>query len=219
MSQPRKLILLALVFYGILVGVLPYALSEFFGLQTDPRKVRVAFYPWNFSPQCAISLFVAATLKDWWKALLIPVAIRVGTDFGIWLITQDIDLAIYPYQAMVYFGLFLFIAIGLLLRMENSPLSLKKATTTGQRALRIGGAGFAAEFLFFIVSNFGSWLMYDTFPHTPAGLLACYIVAIPFFGRSLASTLVYCGMIFGAYAWHEERVVNEERPLAAQRIE
>src|SRR5262245_18048557 len=123
MSQPRKLIFLALILYSVAIGVLPYLLASVFGVQTDPRT-RVAFYPWNFSPLCAISLFAASTITDWKKALLVPMALRLATDAGIWLISGDIDFAIYPYQVIVYIGMLLFIATGILLRMEKSPLSL-----------------------------------------------------------------------------------------------
>ena len=220
MTQPRKLLLAALVFYGIVVGVLPYALHEFFGLQTDPRKTQGAvFYPWNFSPLHAIALFTAATMTDWRKAIFIPIAMRVGTDLGIFLVTGDRSLALYDYQAIVYGGMLLFVVLGVLLRREHSPLSLRGASGGGERSLRIGGAALSGEVLFFLISNFGSWLMYDTYPHTASGLMACYIACIPSFGRSLIGTIVYSGALFGGSAWLENRGRAGEHAIVPQRVD
>ena len=57
--------------------------------------------------------------------------------------------------------------------------------------------GFAGSFVFFIVSNFGVWVLgspgLDNLPYEKslAGLIECYIFAIPFFGNSFLSTLIF----------------------------
>ncbi|HTX77363.1 MAG TPA: DUF6580 family putative transport protein [Terracidiphilus sp.] len=52
---------------------------------------------------------------------------------------------------------------------------------------------------FFLVSNFGVWLMGTMYPHSGAGLLACYAAALPFHGleNDLASTVIVAGLAFG----------------------
>lgn len=46
-----------------------------------------------------------------------------------------------------------------------------------------------ASVSFYLLSNFGSfWFFY---PHTLAGLMTCYIVAVPFYSRTLVSDLVF----------------------------
>ncbi|MBP7876283.1 hypothetical protein KA012_04795 [Candidatus Woesebacteria bacterium] len=47
----------------------------------------------------------------------------------------------------------------------------------------------SASFLFFIVSNFGSW--YYWYPRTIDGLILCYSLAIPFYARTLTGDLVF----------------------------
>ena len=51
---------------------------------------------------------------------------------------------------------------------------------------------------FFILSNFAVWaggsVMY---PHTAAGLAACYISAIPFYANDVMSTAITAGALFG----------------------
>ncbi|MBP7875986.1 hypothetical protein KA012_03250 [Candidatus Woesebacteria bacterium] len=47
----------------------------------------------------------------------------------------------------------------------------------------------SASFLFFIISNFGSW--YYWYPRTIDGLILCYSLAIPFYARTLTGDLVF----------------------------
>jgi hypothetical protein len=47
------------------------------------------------------------------------------------------------------------------------------------------------------VSNFGTWALSGMYPHTSAGLGACYVAAIPFFQNTLAGDLFYAALLFG----------------------
>jgi len=47
-------------------------------------------------------------------------------------------------------------------------------------ATMIGGA-LAGSLVFYLSTNFATWLLTDMYPHTAEGLLACYVAALPFF--------------------------------------
>ena len=66
---------------------------------------------------------------------------------------------------------------------------------------------------FFLLTNLGVWLVGDghLYPRTPAGLMACYVAALPFFGRTLAADLGYATVLFGLHAWLSRRVFPAER--------
>ena len=57
--------------------------------------------------------------------------------------------------------------------------------------------GFIGSLIFFIVSNFGVWALGSPGVHDIAyeknlnGLVECYILAIPFFGNTFLSTLIF----------------------------
>ena len=57
--------------------------------------------------------------------------------------------------------------------------------------------GFAGSLIFFIISNFGVWALgspgvYDiAYEKNLNGLVQCYILAIPFFGNTFLSTLIF----------------------------
>ena len=58
---------------------------------------------------------------------------------------------------------------------------------------RISGA-LIGVLLFFIITNFGVWSL-GTYGYTFEGLLLCYTLAIPFFGNTLISTLIFSAVI------------------------
>ena len=47
---------------------------------------------------------------------------------------------------------------------------------------------------FYILSNFGVWLS-GMYTYDISGLINCYIVAIPFFGNTIFSTIIYSSII------------------------
>jgi hypothetical protein len=77
--------------------------------------------------------------------------------------------------------------------------------------VRFGFACLAAPLSFFLISDFGVWLGFNSYPHTFNGLLACYVAAIPYQGRITASTGLFAGILFGTqqlYAWRENHKVH-----------
>ena len=52
----------------------------------------------------------------------------------------------------------------------------------------------ASLIAFYIISNFGVWLS-GVFTYNISGLLNCYIAAIPFFGNTILSTIIYSSII------------------------
>ncbi len=68
---------------------------------------------------------------------------------------------------------------------------------SGTILTRLSGALFGA-LLFFLVTNFGVWVS-GTYGYSLEGFLNCYILAIPFFGYSLISTLVFSSLIEAVY--------------------
>ena len=48
--------------------------------------------------------------------------------------------------------------------------------------------------LFYIITNFGVWSL-GSYGYTLGGLITCYLLAIPFFGNTLVSTLIFSLLI------------------------
>ena len=68
--------------------------------------------------------------------------------------------------------------------------------------LRVAGGVLASATSFFLLSNFMVWASAATegtamYPHTAAGLGACYAAALPFYGNDLLSTGLFAAAFFG----------------------
>ena len=72
-----------------------------------------------------------------------------------------------------------------------SPIIMKKMNTKS-----IVLSSIISPSIFFIISNFGVWLMGSTYTFNLSGLIACYIAGIPFFDESLISTVLFALTIF-----------------------
>ena len=52
-----------------------------------------------------------------------------------------------------------------------------------------------ASFAFFLISNLGVW--WYSYPHTVSGLIACYVLAIPFYKYTLIGDMIFGYGFFG----------------------
>ena len=76
--------------------------------------------------------------------------------------------------------------------------------------LSIAGVTFLASVQFFIITNLGVWMMMPLYPHTTAGLLQCYLAAIPFFQYTLIGDLVFTPVLFLLHKVLADKSSNQE---------
>ena len=62
------------------------------------------------------------------------------------------------------------------------------------------GCSLLSSVLFFVVTNFGSWLWFGSYAPTLSGLGHCYLAAVPFFRHTVAGDLAFSIVLFGSYA-------------------
>jgi hypothetical protein len=148
---------------------------------------RVVPHPWNFTAVGAMCLFGGAHFRRRWQAFLVPLAALVISD--IVLAATRYDFSLFGYTSIwVGYGLFALTAlIGMLLRGR---------VTVG----RVAAAAVGASVMFFLVSNLVAWVEgHGGYPYTPAGLVACYVAAIPFAQNMFLANLFYSAVLFGGY--------------------
>jgi len=147
--------------------------------------LRLVPHPPNFTPIGAMALFSGAYLgRRGAVALVAPLGA---------LFLSDLVLGFYRGMPTVYFSVALIVIIGWVALRRVSPI-------------RVGGAAIASSVLFFMLTNFGTWLSSGFYPRTLAGLEACYIAAIPFFQNTVAGDLFYAAVLFGGFALLERTV-------------
>ncbi len=181
MSKSRVWFFAALFAYALVCRLLPYVLGSF-GMTLDPSQ---SWYPWNFSPLMAVSLFGGACAAERRWSIALPLLVMFLSDIGIWGLTGRWDWAFPPSQPLIYACFASAAVLGWLIRSRPRVIT--------SLPLAIG-----AESVFFLVSNFAVWWFGEgsSYPPTMNGLLLCYTVGLPFFGRSLVSTWLYCSVLF-----------------------
>jgi hypothetical protein len=155
--------------------------------------VRLVPHPPNFSPIGGVALFGGARLRAW-QAYVVPLLAMVLTD----PIRSRLEGGYPAYSLMtpiIYASFLLSVYLGrTFLRNTNNPL-------------RIATVALAGSLQFFVITNFFVWLRAaDMYPQTISGLAACYVAALPFFGRTVLADLFYSAVLFGAYALVSRRL-------------
>src|SRR6266704_4239199 len=154
--------------------------------------LRVIPHPPNVASITAVALFGGAYLTKR-LALIVPLAA---------LLLSDLVLGFYSHMEVVYGSFLLVVCLGFLLQRKRS-------------ALRIAGAALASSVVFFVVTNFGVWAFESLYPKTAAGLLTCYVAAIPFFQNTLVGDALYTAVLFGGFALAEKLFpILRERDLS-----
>src|SRR5438270_9016860 len=145
--------------------------------------VAVRFLPhtFHFTPVGASLLFFGA--KQPRKFMWIPVAAFALSDIALNRFVYHYPISLETFSSTIWYALA--VVIGSLLKQK-------------QDVLRVAGAALAGSVSFFIISNFAVWAAYNMYPKTAAGLVACYVAAIPFFQRTLASDMIYTLAFFAA---------------------
>ena len=146
--------------------------------------LRLVPHPPNFTPIGAMALFSGAYLSRRSLAFAAPLAA---------LLLSDLVIGFYPELLFVYVSVAATVLLGW-------------AVPRRRTVLRVAAAAVAASVLFYLLTNFGVWLLMDYYPKTFAGLIACYVAAIPFFQNTLAGDRFYSGLLFGGFALLERAV-------------
>lgn len=132
----------------------------------------------NFSPLYSLLIFSGAyiTRTRWAFLPLLSLAI------------SDLFLGLYAWPIMlsVYGSLAINVLIGRQLKKNLS-------------AINVLTASLISALIFFLITNTAVWSFGTWYSHNLSGLMSCYTLAIPFFKTTLISTLLYSGLMFGAY--------------------
>jgi hypothetical protein len=145
---------------------------------------RVVPHPWNFVPIGAIALFGGAKFERRAFGIAIPL---------LTMLIGDAFVGFHSLMPVVYATYALIAVIGMLLRNRENVAT-------------IGTCALLSSTIFFITTNFAMWALGTTYAKTGAGLVACYIAAIPFFGNTIASDLLFTAVFFGAFALAERKI-------------
>ena len=156
---------------------------------------RLLPHPENMTPITAMALFAAANLPDRRLSFGLPLAAMLIGDIVLY-VTRDAAYqnVMLPMTACVYLSIVLIGCLGRWLQTKKTMA-------------RILGTATLGSILFFLLTNFGVWVVFaDEYPRTLSGLLDCYIAGLPFFRNALIGDLGYTGLLFGGFTLLEQAV-------------
>jgi uncharacterized BrkB/YihY/UPF0761 family membrane protein len=136
---------------------------------------RLVPHPANFAPIGGLALFSGTNFKNKFSFLIPMLAMLIS----------DIFLGFHATMPFIYLSFFIIYFIG-----RNTKIN------KWQNLLLVS---LISSILFFIITNFGVWLYFNTYPKTIEGLIQCYMMGIPFFRNTLLSDLLYSFSFFYGY--------------------
>jgi hypothetical protein len=137
----------------------------------------------NFTAVGGALLYFGA--RRTWREMLAPLAALVATDFYLTLFAYH-----YPMHWQGYVPTWTWYIAA----MALGQILLRSRTTLP----RFISAVVLGPTSFFLMSNFGVWLVGDMYAKTWDGLVACFVAGLPFYRNDLASTTIIAGLAFGA---------------------
>ena len=152
----------------------------------------------NVWPVDALALFGGAWLTDRRLAFAVPLAAMAISDSILGFDGLGTELAVYGCAAAT-------VGLGIWVGRNRS-------------VLRIGSAAIAASLLSFVVTDLAVWVFGTLYPHTFAGLVTCYVAAIPFLRNLVAGDLGYTALLFGGFALLDRTILPVREGAAAARL-
>ncbi|MGH8182856.1 MAG: DUF6580 family putative transport protein [Rhodanobacteraceae bacterium] len=145
--------------------------------------------PWNFTPVEAMALFGGAYFASRGLAVAIPLIAMACADAVIAFALPHAELSQWLMMVPVIYGCIALTAVG------GFALRGRVRIWNTLVAAVAGATGF------FVVTNFFTWALTTMYPHTLAGLGACYVAAWPFYQHgTLPGTLLWSALLFGGFA-------------------
>lgn len=126
-------------------------------------------HPPNMTAVGALALLSGALWGRRLWAPLVPLAV---------LFVSDLILGFHSTFVWVYAAFVLVALMGMAVKPQNG---------WGRSVM---GAGLSS-LIFFAISNFGVWMTGGLYPKTGAGLVECYVMALPFLQNQFAGDLIF----------------------------
>jgi hypothetical protein len=151
----------------------------------------------NVWPVDALALFGGAYLTDRRLAFAVPLAAMAISDSILGFDGLGVELAVYGCAAAT-------VGLGIWVGRNRS-------------ALRIGSGAVGASLLSFVFTDLAVWAFGTLYPHTFAGLVACYVAAVPFLRNIVAGDLAYTALLFGGFTLLERNLPQIREGVAPAR--
>lgn len=152
------------------------------GLSLAAGLLRLFPHAWNLTPMGGVAIFAGARLPLW-QAFAVPLGLMAVTDTILYLIKDD-----RPFDPFVYGSFVLCVLLGRTLARTESPF-------------RILGTALAGSVVFYLITNFGAWVILTaTYPRSLDGLWLSYLAGIPFYRGTFLGDMLFAPLLFVSHA-------------------
>jgi hypothetical protein len=141
----------------------------------------------NFTPIAAMALFAGTYFDRKQFAFAIPIAA---------MFISDLVIGLHANMPAVYLSFAVTVLIG---------IAIRKNVSIGSVVL----ASLSSSVIFFLITNFSSWVASPFYPQNAAGLAECYVAGlmffrdtangISFFMNDLLGTIFFSAVFYGAF--------------------
>lgn len=146
----------------------------------------------NFAPMESLTLLSGVYIIGRYLAFALPILVWWICDL---ILNNTILRAYYPdHEGFVWFANYMpaialsAVAIVLLGKLNQGKVKL----------LPIAGSVLGSVLIFFLITNFGSWMSDPMYPKNATGILASYTAGLPFLQSSLMSNVIFSAVAFTA---------------------
>lgn len=142
----------------------------------------------GFTTIIAIALFAGMSINKKSNSFILPLVALFVSDVIIEILYQLNWFAFHGFykgQLINYILLLIAVLVGWLVK--------------GKSYTSVAIAAFIAPTLFFLLSNFEVWVNNSFYTKSFEGLMQCYIAALPFYTKSLISTLTILPLVIYLY--------------------
>jgi hypothetical protein len=144
----------------------------------------------NFKPLGGIALFAGFYFTRYSIAATVPITILCVSDWWLGGYQPLLKLAVYG-------SLITPIFLRGVTQSAVHRIGSGRSAATG--ALILGGCAGGSSLLFFVTTNFATWLVTPWYAKTWQGAVDCFVAALPFLQYTMAGDLIFTGILFGGY--------------------
>jgi len=130
---------------------------------------RLIPHPPNFTPIVAVAIMSSCFFRNIYLSFAIII---------VSMLLADVFIGFYNNMFFVYLSLlliaFIFFRISTKIKLQNLFIF-----------------GFFGSVIFFLISNFGVWILSGMYEKNLDGLAYCYFLALPFFVNTVLSTIIF----------------------------
>jgi len=146
---------------------------------------RLIPHPPNFTPIVAVAIMSSCFFRNIYLSFAIII---------VSMLLADVFIGFYNNMFFVYLSLlliaFIFFRISTKIKLQNLFIF-----------------GFLGSVIFFLISNFGVWVLSGMYEKNLNGLAYCYFLALPFFVNTVLSTIIFIYSAFVANNLFSKKVI------------